>query len=55
VPVEVKMSGSNALGKSFYSFIEKYKPNRALVITLDELSKKVVNDTTVYSVPIFYL
>jgi len=55
VPVEVKMGGSKALGKSFYSFIETYKPNRALVITFDELSKKTVKDTTVYSVPIFYL
>jgi len=49
------MSGSNALGRSFYSFIGTYKLEKALVITLDELSKKVVNDTTVYSVPIFYL
>jgi len=55
VPVEVKMGGSKALGKSFYSFIRTYKPKKALVITLDELSKKVVNGTTVYSIPIFYL
>jgi predicted AAA+ superfamily ATPase len=55
VPVEVKMGGSKALGRSFYSFIRTYKPEKALVITLDELSKKVVNGTTVYSIPIFYL
>ena len=55
VPIEVKLGGSRALGKSFYSFIETYKPKRALVVTLDEFSKTKINGTTVYSVPIFYL
>lgn len=55
VPIEVKLSGPKALGRSFYSFIAKYKPKRGLVITLDEFSKKEVGGTTVYSIPIFYL
>jgi len=55
VPIEVKLGGSKALGKSFYSFIRKYKPKRALIITLDELSKRKINNTTVCSVPIFYV
>ena len=55
VPIEVKLSGSCALGKSFYSFIQKHKPKRALIITLDELSKRKIGSTTVCSVPIFYL
>jgi predicted AAA+ superfamily ATPase len=55
VPIEVKLSGSKALGKSFYSFLKKYRPKRALVVTLNEFSKREINGTTVYSVPIFYL
>ena len=55
VPIEVKLGGSKALGRSFYSFIEAYKPKRALVVTLDEFSKREINGTVVYSIPIFYL
>ncbi|WP_088819947.1 ATP-binding protein [Candidatus Mancarchaeum acidiphilum] len=55
IPVEVKLGGSKAIGKSFYSFLEVYKPKMALVITLDEFSKKEVNGTLIYYVPIFYL
>ncbi len=55
LPIEVKIGGSKAIGKSFYSFLETYKPKKALVITLDEFSKKEVNGTEIYYVPIFYL
>jgi len=55
VPIEVKLGGSKALGKSFYSFVETYKPKRALVITLNEFSKREVGGTTIYSIPIYYL
>ena len=54
-PIEVKLGGSSALGRSFYSFIEAYKPKRAVVVTLDEFSKRKVGETVIYSVPIFYL
>jgi hypothetical protein len=50
-----RIDGSEALGRSFYSFIRTYQLEKVLVIALDELSKKAVKDTTVYSVPIFYL
>jgi hypothetical protein len=54
-PIEVKLGGSSALGKSFYSFIEAYKPKRAAVVTLNEFSQRKVGGTIVYYVPIFYL
>ncbi len=54
-PIEVKLGGSASLGKSFYSFIEKYKPKNALVVTLNEFSKLKKGDTTVYCVPIYYM
>jgi predicted AAA+ superfamily ATPase len=55
IPIEVKLRSSKALGKSFYSFIETHKTKRALVVTLDELSKRKVKGATIYSIPIFYL
>jgi predicted AAA+ superfamily ATPase len=55
IPIEVKLRGSKALGKSFYNFIKTHKTKRALVVTLDELSKRKINGITIYSVPIFYL
>ena len=55
VPIEVKLGGSRSLGKGFYSFIETYKPKRALVITLDEFSELKVGSTMICNVPIFYI
>ena len=54
-PIEVKLGGFGALGKSFYSFIEAYKPKRAVVVTLNKFSKRKVGDTVIYSIPAFYL
>ena len=55
VPVEVKLGGSRALGKGFYSFIETYKPKQALVITLDEFSEVKIGNTNICNIPITYL
>ncbi len=55
IPVEVKLGGARTLGKSFYSFIERYKPKRALIVTLDHFGKEKIGGTEVYWVPIFYL
>jgi uncharacterized protein len=55
VPIEVKLGGSRALGKGFYSFIETYKPRRALVITLDEFSELKIGNTVIFNIPIFYI
>ena len=55
IPIEVKIGGSKAIGKSFYSFLETYRPKRAIVITLNEFSKNKVNNTDIYYIPIFYL
>lgn len=54
LPIEVKLGGSGSLGKSFYSFIERYNPDRAVVVTLKEFSMRQVGSTKVLSVPIFY-
>ena len=53
VPIEVKLGGEK-LGKSFYSFLNSYIPERAIVATLDKFGKQKINKTTVYWVPAFY-
>ncbi|MCL4383766.1 DUF4143 domain-containing protein, partial [Candidatus Marsarchaeota archaeon] len=55
IPIEVKLSGSKALGKSFYSFLNEFKPEKALVITFNEFSEMQLNKTKIYFIPIFYL
>ncbi len=54
VPVEVKLT-SGRLGRSFYSFLNEYRPERALVITLNEFGKEKRNGCTIYRVPAYYL
>jgi hypothetical protein len=53
VPIEVKYSGS--LGRSFHSFLETYKPERAIVVTLDKFEEKRIKNTKVYFIPVFML
>lgn len=53
IPIEVKLSGEK-LGKSFYSFLSAYEPERAVIVTLDKFRKDKVDNTTVYWVPAFY-
>ncbi len=53
IPIEVKLGGEN-LGKSFYSFLDAYKPERAVIVTLDKFKKQKINNTVVYWVPVFY-
>ena len=53
VPIEVKL-GQGKIGKGFYSFIETYKQERAIITTSGELKKQKVGNTTIYFIPIFY-
>jgi predicted AAA+ superfamily ATPase len=53
VPIEVKL-GRARLGRSFYSFIDTYKPDKAIVTTSGTFKKQIIGKTTVYFVPIFY-
>ncbi len=53
VPVEVKLSGER-LGKSFYSFLNAYEPEKAVIANFNKFGKQVVGKTAIYWVPIFY-
>jgi predicted AAA+ superfamily ATPase len=56
IPVEVKYAplGKGVIGKSLFSFIDKYQPEKAIVTTNDSFGKRRVGKTTVYFIPIFY-
>lgn len=54
LPIEVKIN-KNTIGKSFHSFIAKYNPKTAIVITLGEQKKEVVRKTNIYFIPAYYL
>ncbi len=53
LPVEVRMGAR--LGRGFYSFLERYKPDRALVVTKEFFGERRIGDTLVKFVPVFYL
>ena len=54
IPAEVKLGGER-LSKGFYSFLNAYKPERAIIITLDKFKKQKIEKTLVYWIPVFYL
>lgn len=55
VPIEVKYRSNPAPGKSFYSFLDKYEPDKGYVITKDKAEIKESESTTIYFVPAYYL
>ena len=55
LPFEVKYAKSGALGKSFYSFIAKFSPKRAFVLTKEEIDERKIKGTRVLFMPIMYL
>jgi len=55
LPVEVKYSLSPSIGKSFYSFIEKFSPERGFILTEGYQAIKKIKNTTLFFVPVYYL
>lgn len=57
IPIEVKFTSAKrkVIGKSLFSFIEKYKPEKAIVTASDFYEKRTVGKTKVYFVPVFYI
>jgi len=52
IPIEVKSSlFEGKLNKSFFSFVEKYKPKKGYIVSLDFEGKKKVNGCEVFFVP----
>lgn len=55
VPIEVKYSLSPSAGKSFYSFIEKFSPQKGYILTQGFSGIKKIKNTKVYFIPAYYL
>lgn len=55
IPIEVKYSFAPSVGKSLYSFIEKFSPKKGYVLTGGMSGVKKVGNTKIYFIPIYYL
>ena len=55
VPVEVKCSETPSIGKSLYSFIDKFSPEKAFVLTMGYTDIRIIGKTTVIFAPVYYL
>lgn len=55
VPLEVKYGATPTVGKSLYSFIDKFSPKRAFVLTMGYTDIRKVGKTTVIFAPVYYL
>ena len=53
IPIEVKTS--KRISKGFYTFIKMYKPEKGLIITLNEFDIKDIYNTKVYTIPAYYI
>lgn len=54
IPIEVKYRINPSVGKSLYSFIEKYKPSKAFILTKSTFQKIKIQRTHVYFLPVYY-
>lgn len=54
LPFEVKYSSKKIIGKSLYSFINKFNPPNAVIFTKDLVSEEKIGNTTVKFIPLFY-
>ncbi|NCO31793.1 ATP-binding protein [bacterium] len=53
VPIEVKYSSTPVVGKSLYSFINKYKPNITYIVTKDVEKSIRIDKTEVFFIPAY--
>ena len=54
-PFEVKYSSKKNIGKSLYSFINKFNPPVAIVLTKDFVGEEKIGETSVRFIPLSYL
>jgi len=54
IPIEVKYSSEMAIGKSLYSFIEKFSPSEAFVLTKGFTRETKVKNCKVKFIPVYY-
>ena len=54
IPIEIKYVSKRIVGKSFYSFIEKFNPKTGIVITKDYLAEEKIKNTIIKFIPLSY-
>ena len=54
-PFEVKYSSKKNIGKSLYSFINKFNPPVAIALTKDFVGEEKISETSMRFVPLSYL
>lgn len=52
IPIEVKLG--KKVERGFYSFLEAYKPKRAIVATLNHFGSRQIGKTRLYFIPVWY-
>lgn len=53
-PVEIKYASKKIIGKSFYSFIEKFSPKTGIILTRDYLGEEKIGKTKIKFIPLSY-
>ena len=53
-PIEIKYVSKRVIGKSFYSFIEKFNPKTGIILTKDYLAEEKIKNTKVKFIPLSY-
>ena len=53
-PIEIKYASKRVVGKSFYSFIDKFKPKTGIILTKDYLAEEKIKSTKVKFIPLSY-
>ncbi len=54
IPVEIKYSSKKIVGKSLHSFIEKFNPPKAIVLTKDFLGEEKIKNCKIQFIPLGY-
>lgn len=55
IPIEVKYSSSPSIGKSFYSFIEKFSPEKGYILTQGFSGIRKIKNCQVNFIPAYYV
>lgn len=53
-PIEVKYSSRKIVGKSFYSFVNKFKPKEGIILTRNYLGAEMIRGSKVKFIPLTY-
>jgi len=55
IPVEAKYTTNPTIGKSLYSFIKKFSPRRAIILTKGFIEEKKIENCKIQFIPVYYL